>query len=78
MQQDAIETSILALEKFNIEKDITALIKKEFDKKFSPTVLDDSSSVISKNFKIIPKPTVVSFIIVFGKIIHLDKNNRFQ
>jgi len=26
-----------ALEKYNIEKDIAAFIKKEFDKKFNPT-----------------------------------------
>lgn len=26
-----------ALEKFNIEKDIAAYIKKEFDKKYNPT-----------------------------------------
>lgn len=26
-----------ALEKFNIEKDIAAFIKKEFDKKYNPT-----------------------------------------
>ncbi|KAG9416254.1 Dynein light chain 2, cytoplasmic [Aphanomyces cochlioides] len=31
MQQDA------ALEKYNIEKDIAAFIKKEFDKKYNPT-----------------------------------------
>ena len=36
-QQDAISTSAQALEKFNIEKDIAAFIKKEFDKKYNPT-----------------------------------------
>ena len=29
--------SIQALEKYNIEKDIAAYIKKEFDKKYNPT-----------------------------------------
>ena len=28
---------VQALEKFNIEKDIAAFIKKEFDKKYNPT-----------------------------------------
>jgi len=37
MQQDAIEIANQALEKFQVEKDIAAHIKKEFDKKFSPT-----------------------------------------
>ncbi|KAL4224324.1 Dynein light chain 2 [Mactra antiquata] len=37
MQQDAVECSTQALEKYNIEKDIAAFIKKEFDKKYNPT-----------------------------------------
>lgn len=37
MQDDAIRTALTALEKFNIEKDIAAYIKKEFDKKYAPT-----------------------------------------
>ena len=37
MQQDAIDCANQALEKFNIEKDIAAFIKKEFDKKYNPT-----------------------------------------
>ena len=37
MQQDAIEVATQAMEKFNIEKDIAAYIKKEFDKKYNPT-----------------------------------------
>ena len=37
MQQDAIECATQAMEKFNIEKDIAAYIKKEFDKKYNPT-----------------------------------------
>ncbi|CAE7943030.1 Dynll2 [Symbiodinium sp. KB8] len=35
MQQDAIDCATQALEKYNIEKDIAAFIKKEFDKKCS-------------------------------------------
>ena len=37
MQQDSVELATTALEKYNIEKDIAAYIKKEFDKKYSPT-----------------------------------------
>ena len=37
LQEDAVNVSIQALEKYNIEKDIAAYIKKEFDKKHSPT-----------------------------------------
>ena len=34
MQTDAVECATQALEKYNIEKDIAAYIKKEFDKKY--------------------------------------------
>uniref|UniRef100_A0A2K5NZJ3 Dynein light chain n=1 Tax=Cercocebus atys TaxID=9531 RepID=A0A2K5NZJ3_CERAT len=37
MQQDVIDCATQAMEKYNIEKDIAAYIKKEFDKKYSPT-----------------------------------------
>merc|ERR1711976_561770 len=37
MQQDAVDCATQALEKFNIEKDIAAYIKKEFEKKYNPT-----------------------------------------
>ncbi|OPL20494.1 dynein cytoplasmic light chain, partial [Mytilus galloprovincialis] len=37
MQQDVVDCSTQALEKFNIEKDIAAYIKKEFDRKYNPT-----------------------------------------
>nr|UQT06015.1 protein 66071 [Theama mediterranea] len=37
MQQEAVECANVAMEKFNVEKDIAAFIKKEFDKSFSPT-----------------------------------------
>ncbi|GIQ88973.1 dynein light chain, type 1/2 [Kipferlia bialata] len=46
MQQDAVDCSIQALERFNIEKDIAAFIKKEFDKKHSPTW----HCIVGKNF----------------------------
>ena len=35
MQQDAIDCATQALEKYNIEKDIAAFIKKEFDRKYA-------------------------------------------
>ena len=37
MQQEAIATASEALEKYSIEKDIAAFIKKKFDKTFNPT-----------------------------------------
>merc|ERR1711935_24029 len=37
MQQEAIDCASQALEKYNIEKDIAAFIKKDFDKKYNPT-----------------------------------------
>jgi hypothetical protein len=37
MQADAVDCATQALEKYNIEKDIAAYIKKEFDKKYNPT-----------------------------------------
>lgn len=37
MQQDAIDCASAALEKFSVEKEIAAFIKKEFDRKYSPT-----------------------------------------
>jgi len=38
MQQDAVDCATQALEKYNIEKDIAAYIKKEFDKKIQPNM----------------------------------------
>ena len=35
--QDAVDCATAALEKFNVEKDIAAYIKKEFDKTYNPT-----------------------------------------
>ena len=37
MQRDWVECAAQALEKYNIEKDITTHIKKESDKKYNPT-----------------------------------------
>ena len=37
MQQEALECANQALEKYNIEKDIAAHIKREFDKKYGTT-----------------------------------------
>jgi dynein light chain LC8-type len=37
MQSDVVECATQALEKYNIEKDIAAYIKKEFDKKYRYT-----------------------------------------
>eukprot|EP00887_Chlorella_sp_A99_P004063 scaffold11.g4063.t1 len=37
MQQDAVSTAVAALDKYTIEKDVAAYIKKEFDSKHNPT-----------------------------------------
>jgi dynein light chain LC8-type len=46
MQQDSVDIASAALEKYNIEKDIAAQIKKEFDRKYGPTW----HVVVGKNF----------------------------
>uniref|UniRef100_A0A8C6D424 Dynein light chain n=1 Tax=Moschus moschiferus TaxID=68415 RepID=A0A8C6D424_MOSMO len=46
MQQDSVECATRALEKYNIEKDIAAHIKKEFDKKYNPTW----HCIVARNF----------------------------
>ena len=46
MQQDAVDCASQALEKYNIEKDIAAYVKKEFDKKYNPTW----HAVVGRNF----------------------------
>ncbi|ORY77021.1 dynein light chain 1 protein DLC-1 [Protomyces lactucae-debilis] len=37
MQQDAIDTATAAMEKHNVEKDIAAYIKQDFDRRFGTT-----------------------------------------
>ncbi len=37
MQQDAVDCAKQAMESYSVEKDIAAQIKKEFDRKYSPT-----------------------------------------
>ncbi|CAL8094413.1 unnamed protein product [Calicophoron daubneyi] len=37
MQKDALDCCVSALQKFTVEKDVAAYIKKEFDKKYNPT-----------------------------------------
>ena len=46
LQQEAVDVASSALEKYNIEKDIAAQIKKEFDKRHGPTW----HVVVGKNF----------------------------
>ncbi|KAI0819619.1 dynein light chain type 1-domain-containing protein [Trametes gibbosa] len=46
LQQEAVDVAHAALEKYNIEKDIAAQIKKEFDKRHGPTW----HVVVGKNF----------------------------
>eukprot|EP00536_Pseudo-nitzschia_multiseries_P003033 jgi/Psemu1/301728/fgenesh1_kg.43_\ len=37
MQQEAVDIASIALSRYNIEKDVAAHIKKEFDKRYNPT-----------------------------------------
>ena len=37
MKLDAIDFAVRALEKYNVEKEVAADIKQEFDKKYTPT-----------------------------------------
>ncbi|KAF9111894.1 Dynein light chain 1, cytoplasmic [Mortierella sp. AM989] len=37
MQQEAVECAIRGFEKYTVEKDIAAFLKKEFDKKYGAT-----------------------------------------
>jgi dynein light chain LC8-type len=46
MQQESVDVATAALEKYNIEKDIAAQIKKEFDRRHGPTW----HVVVGKNF----------------------------
>lgn len=46
LQQESVDITSVALEKYNIEKDIAAYIKKEFDRKHGPTW----HVVVGKNF----------------------------
>ncbi|CAH8829524.1 unnamed protein product [Trichobilharzia szidati] len=36
MQESAVHTAVAALDKYEIEKDIAAYVKKEFDRKYNP------------------------------------------
>ncbi|CAE6488315.1 unnamed protein product [Rhizoctonia solani] len=46
MQQESIDIAVASIEKFNIEKDIAAHIKREFDRRYGTTW----HVVVGKNF----------------------------
>ncbi|RIA84034.1 dynein light chain type 1-domain-containing protein [Glomus cerebriforme] len=46
MQREALDTAKQALDKYNIEKDIAAHIKREFDKRYGTTW----HCIVGKNF----------------------------
>ena len=46
MQQAAVDCTCQAMDRYNVEKDIAAFVKKEFDKKFNPTW----HCIIGRNF----------------------------
>ncbi|TPP61254.1 Cytoplasmic dynein light chain 1, partial [Fasciola gigantica] len=37
MQEDAVHTAASAMDRYQVEKDISAFVKKEFDRKYGPT-----------------------------------------
>ncbi|XP_042721538.1 dynein light chain 2, cytoplasmic-like [Lagopus leucura] len=37
MQEQAVQCAVLAVEKYSVEREIAALIKREFEKMYSPT-----------------------------------------
>ena len=57
MQQDAVDIATQALEKYNIEKDIAAFIKKEFDKKYNPTW----HCIVGRNFGSYVSPGLLDY-----------------
>ena len=46
MQQEAVDCATQALEKYNIEKDITAYIRKKLEEKYNPTW----HAIVGRNF----------------------------
>ena len=61
MQQESIDVASAALEKYTIEKDIAAQIKKEFDKRHGPTW----HVVVGKNFGSYVTHGTILFFLVF-------------
>ncbi|CAI2725442.1 unnamed protein product [Schistosoma spindalis] len=57
MQQEAVDCAAQALEKYSVEKDIAAFIKKEFDKKYNPTW----HCIVGRNFGRCVSGWVISF-----------------
>merc|ERR1712227_175071 len=62
MQNDATECAKQALDKYNIEKDIAAFIKKEFDKKYNPTW----HCIVGRNFGSYVTHETKHFIYFYG------------
>ena len=66
MQQDAVDCASQALEKYNIEKDIAAYIKKEFDKKYNPTW----HCIVGESTHPPHRPTITQTPLIFSKSSH--------
>ena len=65
MQQDAVDVATQAMEKYNIEKDIAAFIKREFDKKYNPTW----HCIVGRNFgSYVTHETKVRGLLCFGLV----------
>ncbi|XP_038074078.1 dynein light chain 1, cytoplasmic-like [Patiria miniata] len=46
MQEEAVQCAAMGAEKYTVEKDLAAYIKKEFDRKYNPTW----HCIVGKNF----------------------------
>ena len=68
MQQDAVDSETQALEKYVVEKDIAAYIKREFDKKYNPTW----HCIVGRNFgSYVTHETKVYSLSDLGRVITL-------
>ncbi|CAD8071930.1 unnamed protein product [Paramecium primaurelia] len=61
MQQDAIKCANQALEKFQINKEIAAFIKMEFDQKYNPTWY----CIVGRNFNQYVTNEIEHFIVFY-------------
>lgn len=75
MQQDAVDCATQAMEKYNIEKDIAAFIKREFDKKYNPTwhciVGRNFGSYVTHETKVFQSLKIAFYLLLLGPDRHL-------
>lgn len=72
MQQDAIDCATQALEKYNIEKDIAAFIKKEFDRKYVPALFTEPCTFIDTR-----QLGIVSLVAISARTLRTSRSTSF-